>query len=154
MDRRSAFAAASVAAVTAAMPMAAMADGAVSAATKNRARGIYGNRIAALKSAVAAGDFGAVAAEKNAFILFNSGAYSGINNKDKLNTAVAGTNKIFGAIRSKDKTGLSAAYDEYMKTNDISALPVVDTGGKNPGQGYSCDTDFRSHTTAGAIYVR
>ena len=42
----------------------ALADGAVSGATKNRARGIYGGRIAALRKAVDAGDFGAVVAEK------------------------------------------------------------------------------------------
>eukprot|EP00814_Leptocylindrus_danicus_P014383 CAMPEP_0116048076 /NCGR_PEP_ID=MMETSP0321-20121206/29337_1 /TAXON_ID=163516 /ORGANISM="Leptocylindrus danicus var. danicus, Strain B650" /LENGTH=186 /DNA_ID=CAMNT_0003530209 /DNA_START=1028 /DNA_END=1588 /DNA_ORIENTATION=+ len=154
MDRRTAFAAASAAAVTAAMPMAAMADGAVSAATVNRARGIYGDRIAALKSAVAAGDFKAVAAEKNAFILFNSGAYPGAKNKDKKNSAITGTNAIFAAIRSGDKSALASAYDDYMKTNGISALPDVSTDGKSPGQGYSCDYDFRARTNAGAIYVR
>ena len=56
---------------------AAHADGAVSLATIARARGIYGGKILGLKDAVASGDFAAVAAEKNAFILFCSGVYRG-----------------------------------------------------------------------------
>ena len=55
----------------------AFADGAVSDATRSRAKGIYGGRIANLGGAVERGDLGAIATEKNAFILFNSGAYSG-----------------------------------------------------------------------------
>ena len=43
--------------------------GAVSGATILKAKVKYGTRIAALKSAVAAGDFAAVAAEKSAFIV-------------------------------------------------------------------------------------
>ena len=53
----------------------ALADGAVSAATVQRARGIYGARIQGLADAVAKGDTAAVVAEKNAFILFVSGGY-------------------------------------------------------------------------------
>jgi prepilin-type processing-associated H-X9-DG protein len=56
---------------------AAFADGAVSAATIARARGIYGGRILGLSDAVAKGDFEAIKAEKNAFVLFSSGAYRG-----------------------------------------------------------------------------
>ena len=56
---------------------AAFADGAVSTATIARARGIYGGRILDLKDAVAKGDLAAVKAEKNAFVLFASGAYRG-----------------------------------------------------------------------------
>lgn len=55
---------------------AAVADGAVSTATVARARGQYGLRILGLSEAVAKGDLAAVAAEKNAFILFVSGVYS------------------------------------------------------------------------------
>ena len=46
-------------------PKPAFADGAVSPATVQRARGIYGARIAALEKAVEKGDFNAVAEEKN-----------------------------------------------------------------------------------------
>lgn len=150
MDRRSAFAQiATTGAVLAGIPSIASADGAVSAATINRARGLYGDRIAALKDAVAAGDFKAIAEEKNAFILFNSGAYP--TNKAKKNAAIAQTNEIFKAIRSGDKAAVKSAYDAYMAANEIRPLPEINS---NVGQGYSSDFDFRSRTKAGAIYVR
>lgn len=53
----------------------AFADGAVSMATVQRARGIYGGRIADLTDAVEKGDTAAIMAEKNAFALFVSGGY-------------------------------------------------------------------------------
>ena len=146
MDRRAAFGAFGAAAVTAAVPMAAFADGAVSSATVGRARGIYGDRIAALKGAVAAGDFGAVAAEKNAFILFNSGAYPGAKTKDKKAAAIASTNDIFAAIRAGDKAALSSAYTKYVADNDITGLPEVSNSN---GQGYSGDYDYKARSSAG-----
>ena len=146
MDRRSAISTFGIAAATAAAPMAALADGAVSAASVGRARGIYGNRIAALKDAVASGDFGAVAAEKNAFILFNSGAYPTAKVKGKKAAAIAGTNDIFAAIRSKDKSALSSAYSKYIADNEINALPSVSADG---GQGYSGDYDYKARSSAG-----
>uniref|UniRef100_A0A7S2IG61 Photosystem II Psb31 protein domain-containing protein n=1 Tax=Helicotheca tamesis TaxID=374047 RepID=A0A7S2IG61_9STRA len=152
MDRRAAFGQiGAAAAAIASVPAVANADGAVSAATVGRARGIYGGRIAALEGAVASGDFGAVAAEKNAFILFNSGAYPGAKNKANKAAAIEGTNSIFAAIRSKDSAALKSAYKSYIAANDISALPAVDA---NSGQGYCSDYDYRVRTDAGAIYVR
>ncbi|GMH47250.1 hypothetical protein TrRE_jg7611 [Triparma retinervis] len=114
MDRREVLASASTLALAGAFSAAspALADGAVSQSTKNRARGIYGNRIAGLKKAVDTGDFGAVVAEKNAFILFNSGALKG--DKAKTNEAIGATNSIFAAIRAQDKPGLKKAYDDYQ----------------------------------------
>eukprot|EP00574_Skeletonema_japonicum_P012504 CAMPEP_0201727748 /NCGR_PEP_ID=MMETSP0593-20130828/13440_1 /ASSEMBLY_ACC=CAM_ASM_000672 /TAXON_ID=267983 /ORGANISM="Skeletonema japonicum, Strain CCMP2506" /LENGTH=179 /DNA_ID=CAMNT_0048219655 /DNA_START=36 /DNA_END=575 /DNA_ORIENTATION=- len=148
MDRRAAATQiATGAAVLAGLPQLALADGAVSTATIQRARGIYGQRIAALDSAVASGDFGAVAAEKNAFILFNSG---GITDKAKKAKAVADTNAIFAAIRAKDAGALKSAYATYKADNDIAAL-VVDL---SSGQGYFTDSDWKSRTNAGTIYVR
>ena len=145
MDRRAAFGQiAAAGAVLAGVPAIASADGAVSAATKTRARGIYGSRIAALASAVAKGDFDAIAAEKNAFILFNSGAYAKDNKK--LRAAISGTNAIFAAIREGDKGKLKSAYDAYVKANNIAALPEVNV---MKGQGYSSDFDFRRATPAG-----
>jgi len=129
----------------------ASADGAVSGATVGRARGIYGNRIAALKEAVDKGDLAAVAQEKNAFVLFNSGVYPGAKNKDLKAAAVEGTNAIFAAIRNGDKAGLKSAYTAYVGANEISPLPDVKNSN---GQGYSGDFDYRSRTSAGAIYVR
>mmetsp|Transcript_897 Transcript_897/g.1398 ORF Transcript_897/g.1398 Transcript_897/m.1398 type:complete len:180 (-) Transcript_897:273-812(-) len=148
MDRRAAATQiATGAAVLAGLPQLALADGARSAVTVQRARGIYGQRIAALEGAVNAGDFGAVAAEKNAFILFNSG---GITDKAKKSQAVAGTNAIFAAIRAKDAGALKKAYGDYKSSNDISVITVD----LSSGQGYSSDADWKTRTPAGAIYVR
>jgi len=150
MDRRAAFGqitAAGAAIVT--MPAIASADGAVSKATIGRSRGIYGSRIAALQSAVDAGDFAAVANEKNAFILFNSGVYA--KDKGRKSAAVSATNEIFAAIRAQDKTSLKSAFSAYRASNNIDEMPDVSN---NDGQGFSNDYDYRARTKAGAIYQR
>jgi len=150
MDRRAAFGQiATAGAVLASIPTIASADGSVSTTTIQRAKGLYGSRIADLKDAVNKGDFAAVAAEKNAFILYNSGVYP----KDKARKAVAvtGTNQIFAAIRASDKAALKTAYSGYIDTNKITGLPPVDP---NTGQGISNDFDFKRASPAGAIYVR
>ena len=142
MDRRAAFGQiATVGAVLAGVPAIASADGAVSGASIARARAIYGSRIANLKDAVEAGDFAAIAKEKNAFILFNSGAYA--NNKAKKNAAISGTNTIFAAIRSGDKAAVKSAYSEYVAANGIKDFVPVET---TDGQGYSSDFDYRVKT--------
>ncbi|EEC47520.1 predicted protein [Phaeodactylum tricornutum CCAP 1055/1] len=152
MDRRAAFGAiVAGAAVVATAPNAAFADGAVSGATVQKARTVYGGRIAELKEAVNKGDFGAVANEKSAFVLFNSGAYPTSKSKEEKKAAISSTNKIFAAVKAGDKAALKSAYDEYVKTNDIKPFPKVDP--KN-GQGYSSDYDYRVRTPAAAIYVR
>mmetsp|Transcript_17233 Transcript_17233/g.49002 ORF Transcript_17233/g.49002 Transcript_17233/m.49002 type:complete len:180 (+) Transcript_17233:56-595(+) len=148
MDRRAAMGAIAAAGLVA-LPTMASADGAISAATIQRAKFTYGSRIAALKSAVAAGDFAAVAEEKNAFILFNSGAYP--KDKSKKAKAIEGTNAIFAAIRAKDKAALKTAYDSFVAANDIKDPPALDA---NKGQGYSSDYDYRVRTKQAAIYVR
>ena len=148
MDRRAAMGAIAAAGLVA-IPSMASADGAVSAATVQRAKFTYGSRIAALKSAVASGDFAAVAQEKNAFILFNSGAYP--KDKSKKAQAIEGTNAIFAAIRAKDKAALKTAYDKYTASNGIKEPAALDA---NRGQGYSSDYDYRVRTKQAAIYVR
>jgi hypothetical protein len=150
MDRRAVMGAIAAAGLVAA-PVMASADGAVSAATVQRSKFNYGTRVAALKSAVDAGDFDAVAAEKNAFILFNSGAYPSSKSKPQKTAAIAGTNAIFAAIRSKDKSALKAAYGDYVKGNGIKEYAAVTA---NQGQGYSSDFDYRVGTKQAAIYVR
>lgn len=141
MDRRTAATQiATTAAVLSGLPSLALADGARSASTEARARGIYGQRIVALESAVNSGDFGAVAAEKNAFILFNSGA---ISDKAKRAEAVKGTNAIFAAIRAKDTSALKSAYSAYKSDNDLKAIAA------DSGQGYSTDYDWKARTPAG-----
>mmetsp|Transcript_12940 Transcript_12940/g.15175 ORF Transcript_12940/g.15175 Transcript_12940/m.15175 type:complete len:182 (-) Transcript_12940:202-747(-) len=150
MDRRVAFgqiAAAGAAIIS--MPSIASADGSVSATTIQRAKGIYGSRIADLKGAVEAGDFAAVASEKNAFILYNSGAYP--KNKPKKAIAVTGTNAIFAAIRAGDKAALKTAYGSYVTANGINGLPDMTN---DKGQGFSNDFDFKRSTKAGSIYQR
>ena len=113
----------------------ASADGAISAATITKAKVKYGSRIAALKKAVAAGDFAAVAEEKSAFILFNSGAYPGAKFKSSKASAIAGTNAIFAAIRSRDKAALKTAYDAYVGSNGITDAP-------EPAGGQSYASEF------------
>ncbi len=150
MDRRAAFGQiATAGAVLAGVPAIASADGATSSASIGRARGLYGSRIADLKGAVAAGDFAAIAEEKNAFILFNSGAYP--TNKAAKAKAIEETNAIFAAIRAGDKSGVASAYNTYIADNKISPLPVVDSAN---GQGYCGDFDYKARSSAGAIYVR
>jgi len=145
MDRRAAFGQiATAGAVLAGIPAIASADGSVSGATLARARGLYGDRIVALKAAVESGDFKSIAAEKNAFILFNSGAYA--NNKAKKNAAIAQTNAIFSAIRAGDKAAVKSAYASYIASNGITGLPTVDA---DKGQGYCNDFDYRVHSKAG-----
>jgi Photosystem II Psb31 protein len=150
MDRRSAvsqvaFTAAAAAGALAA-PQLALADGAVSAATKQRATAVYGGKIAALKSAVDSGNFSAVADEKNAFILFNSGAYPTAKDKSSKAAAVAATNDIFKAVKAGDKAGLKKAYDSYVASNGIKPLPALTV---DKGQGFGSDYDYRARTVAG-----
>ena len=134
-----------------ALPNMASADGAISSASIQRAKFQYGSRIAALKSAVSAGDFAAIADEKNAFVLFNSGAYPAAKDKSKKAAAISQTNAIFAAIRAKDKAALKSAYDTYVAANEIKEPKAIDA---SYGQGYSSDFDYRVRTKQAAIYVR
>ncbi|KAH8056865.1 xanthine dehydrogenase [Aureococcus anophagefferens] len=118
---------------------------------RRASRGIYGG-IADLKDAVEKGDFAAVLAEKNAFDLFNSGAYaqkSAITKAQKA-IAVTETKNIMEAIASKNANQLKTSYAAYMKNAAIDTKPVdVSTG-----QGYSNDYDWKVRTKKGAIYQR
>mmetsp|Transcript_22907 Transcript_22907/g.25257 ORF Transcript_22907/g.25257 Transcript_22907/m.25257 type:complete len:181 (+) Transcript_22907:127-669(+) len=134
------------AAIVAAAPSIASADGAISMATTIKAKVIYGGRVYALKDAVSAGDFAAVAKEKNAFILFNSGAYSRTKDKPKKAVAIESTNAIFAAIRSKDQGALKSAYDKYLADNNITEFPDVES---DSGQGYASDFGYTVRTKAG-----
>jgi len=136
------------------MPQVAVADGAVSVNTIQRSRGIYGGRVAALKDAVAKGDFAAVENEKNAFILFNSGAYR-LNSpaaKAQKAVTVAAYEDVFAAVAAKDAGKLKTSYAAYVKAADIDINPKpVDV---NTGQGFSNDYDWKVKTSKGAIYQR
>jgi hypothetical protein len=152
MDRRSAMGAIAAAGVVAtSMPGAALADGATSKATVQRSKFKFGTRIVALKSAVDKGDFAAVAEQKNAFVLYNSGAFVGAKNKDAKKAAIVATNEIFGAIRSKDAKALKTAYDGYLKVTKMSDYAAITA---EEGQGYSADYDYRVGTNQAVLWVR
>merc|ERR1719464_1898980 len=156
MDRRSAIAQFGIAgSVLAGLPSIASADGAVSAATIQRSKGIYGDRIFNLSSAVEKGDFQAVIDEQNAFVLFNSGAYPGSKSKELKAAAVEGTNQIFAAASAKDKDGLKKSFNSYLAANDIKGLPnEVAKSGVSQGQGSSSDYDYRYRSKAGPVFIR
>jgi len=151
MDRRAAMGGIAAAAGAAAMPGMALADGAVSKSTIQRAKFVYGSRITNLKQDVANGDFAAVAREKNAFVLYNSGAFPGSKNKGLKSDAIAATNKIFQSIRDKDKAALKTAYANYLSTVSMSDYAAISA---EDGQGYSADYDYRVRTKQAAIWVR
>jgi len=151
MDRRAAMGGIAAAAGVAAMPGMASADGASSKSTIQRARFVYGSRITNLEESVKAGDFAAVAAEKNAFMLYNSGAFPGSKNKAKKAEAIKATNSIFQAIRSKDKKALADSYKTYLGAVNMSDYAALSAEG---GQGYSADYDYRVRTKQAAIWVR
>lgn len=152
VDRRVAFGqmAAGVAGI-AGLSAPAFADGAQSSGTRLKARIIYGTRILDLEGAVKAGDFKAVAAEKNAFVLFNSGVYSNSKTKADKKQAIKDVNAIFAAIRSKDQGALQSAYKTYVANNKIEAIPQLDN---SKVQSYSSDFGYLAKTKSAAIYVR
>jgi len=135
------------------IPSVAFADGAVSSATVQRARGVYGQRVAALKDAVAKGDFGAVLDEKNAFVLFTSGAYAKKSpaDREKSKEATAAYTAVIDAASKKDGAALKAAYAKFMEVGEINADPWSTVSG---GQGASGDFDWKQRTDKGYIYVR
>lgn len=146
MDRRAAFGQiGAAAAIVAGVPSIASADGAVSQATKTKAKFVYGSRIAALKSAVESGDFQKIVDEKNAFILFNSGVYPTAKDKADKKAAIEDVNKIFAAVRKGDKSGVKSAYDAYVKKNDIKDYAALNAKG---GQSYSSDFGYTIKTPA------
>lgn len=146
MERRSAFGQiAAAGAVLAGLPTIASADGAVSTASKTKAKVKYGSRIAALKKAVDSGDFAAIAEEKSAFILFNSGVYPTPKEKAAKKAAIDDVNALFAGIRKGDKAAVKAAYEKYVKANDITDVLAKNTGG---GQSYSSDFSYLGKTNA------
>jgi Photosystem II Psb31 protein len=152
MDRRVAFGQiAAAGAVLAGVPAIASADGAVSTASITKAKVVYGSRIAALKPAVEKGDFAALVAEKNAFILFNSGAYPTAKQKPAKKAAIEQVNAIFSAVRKGDKAAVKAAYDKYVAANEIKDVLSASASG---GQTYSSDFGYVVKTKAASVYVR
>lgn len=119
-----------------------------------RARGIYGDRVADLGGAVKAGDFNAVLAEKNAFDLFNSGAFKMGPKSDKKECEAA-TKDIFAAVSKGDKAGLQSSYATFMKAAKISDGYDEKTS-SSATQGASNDFDWKQRNKKGKgnVYVR
>jgi Photosystem II Psb31 protein len=146
MERRVAFGQIVTAgAVLAGLPTIASADGAISVASKTKAKVVYGSRIAALKKAVDSGDFAAIADEKSAFILFNSGVYSTPKEKALKKAAIADVNALFAGIRKGDKAAVKTAYDKYVKANGIDDVKAKNAAG---GQSYSSDFSYLAKSPA------
>lgn len=105
-----------------------------------------------LQKAVAAGDFAAVADEKNAFELFQSGAYQANGGKAQATKAVLVEQygKIMEACASKNKDALKSAYGTYITAADISTILDPAAG----GQGYSSDYSWTKGSAKAEIYVR
>merc|ERR1719183_99062 len=98
MDRRAVVS--TFAAAAAAAPFAAFADGATSPATRERARAIYGSRIARLSSASTE----EILAEKNAFTLFTTGAYRSAKDKDTVASLKKLSTQAIAAAKSGDSS--------------------------------------------------
>eukprot|EP00182_Erythrolobus_australicus_P001447 CAMPEP_0185833042 /NCGR_PEP_ID=MMETSP1353-20130828/2443_1 /TAXON_ID=1077150 /ORGANISM="Erythrolobus australicus, Strain CCMP3124" /LENGTH=221 /DNA_ID=CAMNT_0028531287 /DNA_START=59 /DNA_END=724 /DNA_ORIENTATION=- len=172
VDRRAALrlgvAAAIAAAAAGAAPQLARADGAVSGATRNRARNLYGSRvldltvaIEQLPSLVDSGDWvkvsnvvssdkkkpGFLTSEKNAFDLFVSGGWAGYSPEQK---ALTGAKNIMfqmaaqleRAAKNKDKSaGKKAAERLVASFNEFKAVGEImpNPFESEPGQKWSSD---------------
>jgi len=130
LDRRAVLRGA--AAGAAAVPLAALADGANSRATADRARQIYGSRVFRLQSASAAD----ILEEKNAFKLFTTGTYRGEGTAVKAaRKELDGfTKKALAAANKGDSAGAQAAVKDFVKFAQIQELDTVAGGNFNPKQ--------------------
>ncbi|CAM9539837.1 unnamed protein product [Ectocarpus fasciculatus] len=142
------FGATAAVAAAAAVPGVAFADGAKSLATQSRARGIYGNRIAALKGAVDKGDTAAVLSEQNVFRLFNSGVYS--TDKAKFAEAEELAKGVVQAASAGDAKALKDSYAAYMKYTEKKS----GYNGAGDGQGFGSEFDYKNRTPLGTVYQR
>lgn len=142
------FASGAAAIAAAAVPGAAFADGAKSMATKSRARGIYGSRIEALKSAVDKGDTAKVLEEQSCFVLFNSGVYS--SDKVKFAEADKLARAVVQAASAGDAASLKSSYAAYTKYIENKS----GFNGAGDGQGFGSEFDYKNRTPLGTVYQR
>jgi hypothetical protein len=124
-----------------AMPMPALADGAVSRSTVYRARNNYGRRILDLKDAAKAGDFAAFEERKsvNAFDLFISGsnALNGKIDKERKAAETALEKQLFSAVKAKDAGKLKSVFDEFVKVAELETGFKNNELGQTDSSGYS-----------------
>lgn len=130
VGRRELFAQGAAAAL--AMPaFAALADGANSAATVEKARSIYGSRVFRLQTASAEG----IVADANAITLFISGSYRGAQNKDVKKSLTALQKKIVASAKAGDESGAKASLKEFIALAKIGKeQDLVEGGNFNPKQ--------------------
>merc|ERR1719460_2082928 len=128
MDRRAVVG--SFAAAVTTVPWVANADGATSPATRERARAIYGSRIAGLAGASAED----IVAEKNAFTLFTTGAYRSAKDKTTVASLNTLSKKALASAKAGDSAGAQAAVKEFVKVGDITIQDTVPGGTFNPKQ--------------------
>ena len=130
MSRRQAFTSAAAAAIAAA-PLAAFADGAASPAVRERARALYGSRVARLVGASPE----AVLEEKNMFTLFTTGVYrSDSASKDKRTKLNALTKTAVAAAKKGDSAGAQAAIKEFIAVGEIKSVDTLELSIYNPKQ--------------------
>ena len=116
-------------------PLAALADGANSAATKEKARAIYGSRVYRLAGASTE----RILEEKNAITLFISGTYRvGINgnpgDKEKNKALTALEKKAVKAAEKGDQGAAQAAIKELIALAGIKGELDGESGNYNPKQ--------------------
>mmetsp|Transcript_2249 Transcript_2249/g.9737 ORF Transcript_2249/g.9737 Transcript_2249/m.9737 type:complete len:171 (-) Transcript_2249:310-822(-) len=123
---------------------AAFADGAVSDATRARARGLNGPKILATK-----GEPAAIIENQTAFVLYNAGA---IKRKDQKQAAEGAFNALITAAKSGDAASTKAAYSAYLKTTGLDKpSPFKDS---DSFQGSSSDFSWTKGSKLDYTYVR
>jgi len=129
MNRRSAIATAATAA--AAVPLAAVADGASSPTVRERARVIYGSRVARLVGA----SNEQIVEEANTFQLFTTGAYrSDVASKETKKQLLALGKKAVDSAKAGDSSAAQDAVNKFVKLGEIRTLDTVDGSIFNPKQ--------------------
>ena len=129
VSRRTVFS--GIASAVAAAPLAAVADGASSPAVRERARAVYGSRVARLAGASA----DKIIEEKNCFTLFTTGVYrTDAASKAKKAELTALSKKALAAAKAGDSAGAQAAVKDFIKVGEIKDVDTLELSIYNPKQ--------------------
>jgi hypothetical protein len=155
VNRREMLSFAGAAVVATGTPMAALADGATSKATRERARQIYGSRIFRVQG----GSAEAILAEENAFAIFITGAYGGLVKAKPVTDELKKLKKTALAAAKKGDSGAAqAAVKDFVKIGEISEQDTVQGGNydpkqrRNPGAPPTSEIEAQMGTSAYALY--
>ena len=120
------------AAAVVATPFAAVADGATSKATRERARQIYGSRIFRVQGGTTA----QILEEANAFDIFITGAYGGLVKNKPITVELKAIKKdILAAAKKGDSGAAQAGVKKFVEVASINkAQDEVEGGNYNPKQ--------------------